>query len=160
VYYQTNASFVFNNKIFHVRRRSEKLRTIRKITSGQQHSNNTGIGKTHTAFTSTILKQLQSSPFIGGIQHVFDEASGLYVLYGFSSEDGVELISSKLFDPTGDVTMSDVTDAKEGKLSFPLTQRVTEDVARFYIAEIILAIGHLHELGLVYGYQQSSHRRL
>ena len=39
-----------------------------------------------------------------------------------------------------------------GDLSYHLAQRVTfeEDEARFYIAELILAIQHLHSLNIIY----------
>ena len=39
-----------------------------------------------------------------------------------------------------------------GDLSYHLAQRITfeEDVAKFYTAELILAIEHLHKLNVIY----------
>ncbi|KAI9097386.1 kinase-like domain-containing protein [Phlyctochytrium arcticum] len=83
-----------------------------------------GKGAEHTKNERNILEDVQH-PFIVTLHYAFQTEAKLYLILGYAS--GGELFSYL---------------AQEKMFS--------EDVARFYIAELLLAVEHLHDLGIIY----------
>mmetsp|Transcript_6961 Transcript_6961/g.10978 ORF Transcript_6961/g.10978 Transcript_6961/m.10978 type:complete len:530 (+) Transcript_6961:66-1655(+) len=78
----------------------------------------------HTLTERNILQEVQH-PFIVSLQYAFQTSSKLYLVLDF-------LVGGELF--------------------FHLKREsfFSEETARFYAAEIVLALGHLHRLGIIY----------
>jgi serum/glucocorticoid-regulated kinase 2 len=109
-----------------------KVLVVKKIDTGviyamkilKKAAIKSGEQKDLTVTERTIL-QTVNHPFLAGLRFAFQTSSRLYFVTDFY---------------------------KGGDLFFHLriTRRFTEDQARFILAEIILALGHLHSLGFAY----------
>ncbi|KAJ7117386.1 putative serine/threonine protein kinase [Mycena crocata] len=110
-------------KVFQVRKRDTKRIYAMKVLSKKEIVAKKEVA--HTIGERKILQRSLESPFLVGLKFSFQTDADLYL----------------------------VTDFKSGGELFWHLQRETrfsEERARFYIAELILALGHLHKYDIVY----------
>ena len=110
-------------RVFQVRKRDTRRIYAMKVLSKKEIIAKKEIA--HTIGERKILQQSLDSPFLVGLKFSFQTDTDLYL----------------------------VTDFKSGGELFWHLQRDTkfsEDRARFYIAELVLALEHLHKYDIVY----------
>lgn len=110
-------------RVFQVRKKDTKRIYAMKVLSKREIALKKEV--THTMGERKILEKSLDCPFLVGLKFSFQSATELYF----------------------------VTDYKSGGELFWHLQRegrFTEERARFYIAELVLALGHLHKYDIVY----------
>ncbi|KAG6833790.1 hypothetical protein H0H87_001222 [Tephrocybe sp. NHM501043] len=120
-------------KVFQVRKRDTKRIYAMKVLSKKEIVAKKEVA--HTIGERKILQRSLDSPFLVGLKFSFQTDSDLYL----------------------------VTDFKSGGELFWHLQRETrfsEERARFYIAELVLALEHLHKFDIVYRSHVGLHRDL
>ncbi|KAL8281126.1 hypothetical protein RQP46_006484 [Phenoliferia psychrophenolica] len=110
-------------RVFQVRKKDTKRIYAMKVLSKREIVAKKEVA--HTIGERRILQQSSDSPFLLGLKFSFQSDSDLYLVMDYKS--GGELFHHL---------------QKEG--------RFTEDRARFYTAEIVLAFEHLHKFDIVY----------
>lgn len=116
-------------RVFQVRKKDTKRIYAMKVLSKKEIVAKKEVA--HTIGERKILQKSLESPFLVGLKFSFQTETELYLVTDFKSG---------------------------GELFWHLQreQRFTEDRARFYIAELILALEHLHKYDIVYRYVQIS----
>lgn len=115
-------------RVFQVRKRDTKRIYAMKVLSKREIVAKKEVA--HTIGERKILQRSSESPFLLGLKFSFQTEQDLYLVMDFKG--GGELFHHL---------------QKEG--------RFTEDRARFYTAEIVLAFEHLHKYDIVYRYALS-----
>ena len=115
-------------RVFQVRKKDTKRIYAMKVLSKREIVAKKEVA--HTIGERKILQQSSDSPFLLGLKFSFQSDSDLYLVMDYKS--GGELFHHL---------------QKEG--------RFTEDRARFYTAEIVLAFEHLHKFDIVYRFVSS-----
>lgn len=110
-------------RVFQVRKRDTKRIYAMKVLSKREIVAKKEVA--HTIGERKILQRSSDSPFLLGLKFSFQTETDLYLVMDFKG--GGELFHHL---------------QKEG--------RFTEDRARFYTAEIVLAFEHLHKFDIVY----------
>lgn len=112
-------------KVFQVRKKDTKRIYAMKVLSKKEIVAKKEIA--HTIGERKILQRSLESPFLVGLKFSFQTDSDLYLVTDFKSG---------------------------GELFWHLQKetRFSEERARFYIAELILALEHLHKYDIVYRY--------
>ena len=110
-------------RVFQVRKKDTKRIYAMKVLSKREIVAKKEVA--HTIGERKILQKSQNSPFLVGLKFSFQTAAELYL----------------------------VTDYKSGGELFWHLQKETrfsEERARFYVAELVLALEHLHKYDIVY----------
>lgn len=101
----------------------------------------------HTKAERQILEEVRH-PFIVQLMYAFQTQDRLYLIlqYAVGGELFTQMAAGKIFG----LQMCTSCNAYIYAKSTLLEQMFSENAARFYIAELVLALEHLHKLGIVY----------
>lgn len=112
--------FLVRKKGGHDHRKLYAMKVLRKATVVQKKKT-----AEHTTTERQVLEAIQQSPFLVGMHYAFQTDSKLYLILDYVN--GGELFTH-LYK----------------------SEHFPEDDVRIYIAEVILALEHLHKLGIIY----------